>query len=211
MAWISPLYERWVFSPLLSMADRALAGARAELLQQAEGRVLELGIGSGCSLRYYTASVTELVGLEPSEALLTQCRKRLEQVPEAPPTKLLEGDAESLPWQDDCFDAVVAFLVFCTIADPARAAREMRRVLRPGGRLIFFEHVRAPEAKLARWQENLNPIWSRMACGCQLNRDTRQCFEQAGFDMSAVQVHRHPDIPLPLVKPVIEGVVSAPC
>ena len=207
MAWISPLYERWVFSPMLSMADRALTGVRAELLRQAQGRVLELGIGSGSSLRYYTPEVTELVGLEPSAALLAQCRKRLEQIPEAPPTKLLQGDAESLPWPDGHFDAVVAFLVFCTIGEPARAAREMRRVLRPGGQLIFFEHVSAREPGLARWQQRLNPLWSRMACGCQLNRDTRRCFEQAGFDMADVQVHRHPDIPLSLVKPVIEGVV----
>lgn len=209
MAWISPLYERWVFSPLLSMADRALSGVRADLLRQAQGRVLELGIGSGSSLRYYTPAVTELVGIEPSDTLLAQCRKRLDQIAEAPPTTLVQGGAESLPWPDGHFDTVVAFLVFCTIGEPDQAAREMRRVLRPGGQLIFFEHVRASEANLASWQQRLNPLWSRVACGCQLNRDTRRCFERAGFDMTDVRVHRHPDIPLPLVKPVIEGVVPA--
>jgi len=203
----SQLYERLVFSPLLSVADKALAGVRGQLLQQAHGRVLELGIGSGLSLGYYSDRVTELTGLEPSGALLDQCRSRLEGLPSAPPTTLVRGGAEVLPWPDEHFDTVVAFLVFCTIGDPDAAAREIRRVLRPGGRLVFFEHVGAPEARLARWQHRLNPLWSRMACGCQLTRDTRACFAAAGFDMTDVNIRRHPAIPLPLVKPTIEGVV----
>lgn len=206
---LGPLYERFVFSPVLAMADRALSGARSGLLQQARGRVLEIGVGSGLSLDYYGADVQALVGLEPSAELLQQCRKRLAERPGAMPTELIEGSAERMPWPDNSFDTVVAFLVFCTIPDPDAAAREMRRVLKPDGQLIFFEHVQAPEQHLARWQNRLNPCWRPIACGCNLNRDTGSVFERAGFDMSGTRVHHHPDIPLPLVRPVIEGVVGA--
>lgn len=209
MSRIGTLYERFVFSPILSMADRALAGARSGLLEQARGRVLEIGIGSGLSLDYYGEDVQELVGLEPSTELLEQCRHRLEKRSGSVPTDLVAGGAERMPWPDNSFDTVVAFLVFCTIPDPQTAAREMYRVLKPGGKLIFFEHVKAPETSLARWQQRLNPYWRPMACGCNLDRDTRSVFEQAGFDMTGTRVHHHPDIPLPLVRPVIEGVVGA--
>lgn len=211
MALGAALYERLVFSPLLSLADKALSRVRGDLLRQARGRVLELGIGSGLSLSYYGSEVTELVGLEPSATLLAQCQQRLErrgQSPAAPPTTLVQASAESLPWPDDHFDTVVAFLVFCTIADPAQAIREVRRVLRPGGQLLFFEHVAAQEPGLARWQRRVNPLWQHMACGCQLTRDTRRLFLEAGFSMEPVPVRRHPDIPLPLLSPTISGAVT---
>lgn len=209
MGRIGALYERFVFSPLLGVADRALSGVRSNLLQQARGRVLEIGIGSGLSLDYYSADVQQVVGIEPSAELLTQCRKRLDSHPGMPPTELVQCGAERLPFGDDEFDTVVAFLVFCTIPEPEAAAREMHRVLKPGGQLIFFEHVHAPEPGLARWQDRLNGLWQPIACGCNLNRDTRAVFERAGFDVSDVRVRHHPDIPLPLVRPVIEGTVLA--
>ena len=209
MSRIGTFYERFVFSPVLAMADRALSGARVELLEHARGRVLEIGIGSGLSLDYYGDGVEELVGLEPSTALLQQCRERLTVSSQAPNTELVASSAECMPWPDNSFDTVVAFLVFCTIPDPEAAAREMNRVLKPDGQLIFFEHVQAPEQRLARWQNRLNRCWQPLACGCNLNRDTRSVFERAGFDMSGIRTHHHPDIPLPLVRPVIEGVVGA--
>lgn len=209
MGPIGAFYERFVFSPLLGMADRALSDVRSNLLQQARGRVLEIGIGSGLSLDYYSADVQQLVGIEPSEELLAQCRKRLDSYTGTPSTELVQCGAEKLPFEDNEFDTVVAFLVFCTIPEPERAAREMRRVLKPDGQLIFFEHVHASEPGLARWQDRLNPLWKPIACGCNLNRDTRSVFERAGFDMSDIRVHHHPAIPLPLVRPVIEGSVLA--
>ena len=208
MGRIGALYERFVFSPLLGMVDRALSDARANLLKQARGRVLEIGIGSGLSLDYYPADVQQVVGIEPSAQLLDSCRERLDTHAGMPATELVHAGAESLPFRDDSFDTVVAFLVFCTIPEPDRAAREMRRVLKPDGQLLFFEHVHATEPRLARWQDRLNPLWQPLACGCNLNRDTRAVFERAGFDMRNVRVHPHPDIPLPLVKPVIEGRVT---
>ena len=203
------LYERFVFSPLLRVADRVLSQVRSDLLSQARGRVLEIGIGSGLSLDYYGPDVEQLVGIEPCAPLLAQCRARLGRLPGAPATELVQCGAERLPFEDDAFDTVVAFLVFCTIPEPERAAREIRRVLKPDGRLLFFEHVHAAEPGLARWQNRINPLWKPLTCGCNLNRDTRSLFARAGFDMSAVRVGRHPSIPMPLVSHVIEGVVPA--
>ncbi len=202
---LAGFYERHVFSPVLKLAERTLADVRRELLSQASGEVLEIGIGSGLSLSHYGPAVERIVGLEPSEVLLGECQERVASRHEGPPVELVQAGAESMPFEDNRFDTVVAFLVFCTIPEADRAALEMVRVLKPGGRLLFFEHVAAPEPGLARWQQRLNPLWRPLACGCNINRDTRRVFERAGFDMSGVEVRRHPDIPLPLVQPVIEG------
>ena len=202
---LAGFYERHVFSPVLKLAERTLADVRRELLSQASGEVLEIGIGSGLSLSHYGPSVERIVGLEPSEVLLDECRERVGSRHEGPPVELVQAGAEAMPFEDNRFDTVVAFLVFCTIPEADRAALDMARVLKPGGRLLFFEHVAAREPGLARWQRRLNPLWKPLACGCNITRDTRRVFERAGFDMSNIEVRRHPDIPLPLVQPVIEG------
>ncbi len=205
---LAAFYERYVFSPVLKLAERQLSDVREELLRQASGEVLEIGIGSGLSLNHYGPDVERLVGLEPSEALVAECRERVADRRDGPPVELVQAGAEAMPFEDNRFDTVVAFLVFCTIPEADRAALEMARVLKPGGRLLFFEHVAAREPGLARWQRRLNPCWKPLACGCNITRDTRRVFERAGFDMGGVEVRRHPDIPLPLVQPVIEGNVG---
>ncbi|MEQ6886305.1 class I SAM-dependent methyltransferase [Salicola sp. Rm-C-2C1-2] len=202
---LAAVYERYVFSPVLKLAERRLADVRKELLSQASGQVLEIGIGTGLSLSYYGPHVERIAGLEPSEVLLAECRERVARRHDGPPVELMQAGAEAMPFGANRFDTVVAFLVFCTIPEADRAALEMARVLKPGGRLLFFEHVSAGEPGLARWQQRLNPLWRSLACGCNINRDTRRVFEGAGFDMGGVEVWRHPDIPLPLVQPVIEG------
>lgn len=198
-------YEQHVFLPVLKLAERRLADVRSELLSQASGEVLEIGIGSGLSLSYYGPDVERIAGLEPSEVLLAECREQVASRHDGPPVELVQAGAEAMPFEANRFDTVVAFLVFCTIAEADRAALEMARVLKPGGRLLFFEHVGARESGLACWQQCLNPLWKPLARGCNINRDTRRVFEGAGFDMSDVVIRRHPDIPLPLVQPVIEG------
>lgn len=205
---LAAFYERYVFSPVLTLAERKLADVRETLLGQASGEVLEIGIGSGHSLGHYGPAVERVVGLEPSSALLEECRARVAGRNGGPPVELVQAGAEAMPFEDNRFDTVVAFLVFCTIPEADRAALEMARVLKPGGRLLFFEHVTASEPGLAGWQRRFNPGWKKLACGCNLNRDTRRVFERAGFAMGGIEVRRHPDIPLPLVQPVIEGNVG---
>lgn len=200
-------YENRIFPRMLNVADRAFRRERAHLLGEAAGDVLEIGIGTGNSLEYYSHQMTSLTGIEPHKGLLEQAQARLQalDVRLAERVTLVEGDAGQLPFADDSFDTVVAFLVFCTLPDPARAAAEVRRVLRPGGRLLFFEHVQAGTRSLARWQQRCNPLWRHLACGCNLNRDTRRTFEAAGFQIRMLSSYRHPKILLPLVAPVILG------
>ncbi|MFE8071247.1 class I SAM-dependent methyltransferase [Marinobacteraceae bacterium S3BR75-40.1] len=205
MKTLSRWYEAHVFPHLLEVTDRALREDRHQLLHQATGDVLEIGIGSGNSLPWYGTAVNRLVGLEPSADLLSHCREKLaEQVPPFP-VELVQAGAEDLPFPENHFDTVVAFLVFCTIPEPERAARELRRVLKPGGRVLVFEHVRSERPGVARWQTRVDPVWKHLACGCHLDRDTANVFARAGFDTSRLTHWRHPRIPLPLLAPVISG------
>ena len=114
------------------------------------------------------------------------------------------GDAQQLTFQDNSFDTAVAFLVFCTIPDPQKAAKELFRVLKPGGQLLFFEHVAAEKPSTARWQARLNPYWNKVACGCHLNRDTTKIFEDAGFEFDEFKKYHLPKAPS-VVSTVIQG------
>ena len=197
-------YADRIFPFLLDRATRRYREDRRTLLSRARGRVLELGVGTGTSLGDYPPEVAEVVALDPSRALLDRARRRR---PAVPPVRLLEARAESLPFAAATFDTVVASLVFCTISGPDRAAREMLRVLRGDGRVLVFEHVRADEARVSRWQDRLNPFWKPVAVGCNLNRDTRSILEEAGFAFDEAREYHHPDVPA-LVAPTLWGVAS---
>lgn len=188
-------YEDHVFPFFLDVATRPFRRDRERLVAQARGRVLEIGVGTGANLQYYTAAATEVVGLEPSAAMLVDADSRARAL--AGPTRFtfVQGGAEALPFPDESFDTVVACLVFCTIPDFEDAAREAHRVLRPGGELLFFEHVAHPAAGVRRWQERLNPLWRRLACGCNLNRDTANVFRRAGFAFTEFEAFEHPAVP----------------
>src|SRR3954451_5188655 len=157
-------YDRFMAS-----AERNDLGARRRaLLAQARGRVLELGAGTGVNLEHYGPEVTELVLLEPAEPMA----RRLEPKAAARGATVVRAGAEALPFDDDSFDTVVATLVLCTVPDLDRALDEIRRVLKPDGRLLFLEHVQADDPGLAKWQRRLNPIQKRFACGWPLDRAT---------------------------------------
>lgn len=199
------LYADRIFPVLLDRATRRYHDPRRELLSEARGRVLELGVGTGTSLRDYPPEVSRVVALDPSRALLARAKGR---IPEHVAVSLLEARAEALPFGAESFDTVVASLVFCTIPGPSAAAREIRRVLRPGGRVLVLEHVRAEAERLAWWQDRLDPLWKPVAVGCHLNRDTRTVLEEAGFMFEVVREYRHPDVPA-LVAPTLWGVARA--
>lgn len=183
-------YRRYVAPRLthLAMRQRRLLPFRQRVIGAAEGRVLEIGIGSGLNFPLYGGAVTSVIGLEPSSELLRMARARAERA--AVPITLLDASAETIPLDSESIDAVVTTWTLCTIPNAARALAEMRRVLRPGGALLFVEHGRAPEPGLARWQDRLDPLWSRLASGCHLNRKIDDLIGGNGFRIEALEKAR---------------------
>ena len=152
----------------LAMRRRDLAAYRSRVVPAADGRVLEIGVGSGLNLPFYSRSVERLIGLDPSPKLLSMLRRNLS--PNMPSLELIEGSAEAIPLDNDSVDTVVTTWTLCSIPDAARALREVHRVLRSTGRLLFIEHGRAPEPNVRWWQDHLTPAWKRIGGGCHLNR-----------------------------------------
>lgn len=185
-------YEDRIFPPLLDVATRPFRRDRQALIARASGRVLEIGMGTGANLPYYTGLATEVVGLEPSKAMLAEAEKTAARLSGQTRYRFVVGSAEAMPFPDQSFDTVVACLVFCTIPDARGAAREALRVLRPGGDLLFFEHVAHPRPSVHRWQQRVNPLWRRLACGCELTRDTQSVFADAGFLFTELETLEHP-------------------
>lgn len=154
-----------------------LARLRPGVVGQATGRVLELGVGTGLNLAHYHQGV-HVHAVEPDPHMLRRARERARDLPF--PVELLQVGAEALPFQDASFDTVVATFVFCTIPDPAAAAAEALRVLKPGGRLLFAEHVLATQPGWAAFQRAVDPAWQSVAGGCSLARDPVALLLQAG-------------------------------
>ena len=169
----------------LSMRNRELAAYRERVLRSAAGRVLEIGIGSGLNLPFYADRVTQVVGLEPAPRLLEMTREAAKH--HKIPVELVSASAESIPFPDDAFDTVVTTWTLCSIPVVSAALNEMRRVLKPTGRLLFVEHGRAPEENVRRWQDRLTPVWKRIGGGCHLNRPIRELIEGAGFRIEHLQ------------------------
>src|SRR5215813_4485240 len=163
----------------LTMRRRDLAAYRGRVIPAAEGRVLEVGIGSGFNLPFYSRNVERLIGLDPSPKLLAMVQRNLRA--DAPSVELVEGSAEAIPLESNSVDTVVTTWTLCSIPDAAGALREMHRVLRPTGRLLFIEHGRAPEANLRWWQDRLTPAWKWIGGGCHLNRAIQTLIEDAAF------------------------------
>jgi len=194
--------------------DRMMAGSekaglrshREALLAKAGGDVLEIGGGTGANLAFYGDGVETLTLTEPEEPM----RRRLERKAgeRASDVRVVDASAERLPFEDGSFDVAVSTLVLCTVEDQPRALQELRRVLRPGGRLLFMEHVRADGPRLARWQDRLNGVQKRFACGCNCNRATVDAIRAAGFEVADLQRETFPKGP-PLVRPLVVGVAVA--
>jgi len=172
-----------LYEPVLRVSERnGLADLRADLLAQARGRTLELGAGTGLNLGHYPAAVTGLVLTEPEAPMAARLEQRVRARGAA--VRVVRAGAEELPFADGSFDTVVATLVFCSVTDLERSLVESRRVLAPGGQLLFLEHVRHPDAKRARHQQRLTPIQRRLACGCHLDRATPAAITAAGFALT---------------------------
>jgi ubiquinone/menaquinone biosynthesis C-methylase UbiE len=188
------IYDRM----LATQEEAGLRDHRRAIVSQSRGRVLEIGAGTGLNLAHYGPEATELVLTEPEEPMARRLRARLTR------GEVVEAPAERLPFADDSFDTVVSTLVLCTVPDQPRALEEIRRVLKPDGRLLFLEHVRSHDEKVARWQDRLLPAWRFVGHGCHPNRDTAAALARAGFDLE-LESWRLPKAPA-IVRPAIEGV-----
>jgi ubiquinone/menaquinone biosynthesis C-methylase UbiE len=169
----------------LVMGNQRLVPYRERVIGSAEGRVLEIGIGSGLNLPFYRPAVREIVGLEPVPQLIAMARQVAERTPI--PVTFIQESAEAIPLEDDTVDTVVTTWTLCTIPQAYRALDEMRRVLKSSGRLLFVEHGLAPDVGVRRWQNWLTPAWKRIGGGCHLNRPIRTMIENAGFRLDRVE------------------------
>ena len=192
------LYDR----SLKATEEAGLRETRRRALARASGRTVDLGAGTGANLDLYPEAVTELVLAEPDPHMLRKLREKAAKRGLA--AGIVEAPAEALPFPDSSFDTAVFTLVLCTVPDPAAALAEAARVLRPGGRLLFVEHVRSSEAGVARWQDRLEKPWRFLGDGCHCNRDTVAAIEASPLTVEAVEHGRLPKAP-PIVRPLATG------
>jgi ubiquinone/menaquinone biosynthesis C-methylase UbiE len=184
---IGDLYDRHVMPRLVTYAcsQGQVMKRRAALVPLARGDVFELGAGGGINQQFYDASaITSYAGIDPHEKLLDGARAAARA--KGWPADLRAGVGEAVPFPDSSFDTVVCTFTLCSVEDQAQVLSEMRRILRPGGKVLFLEHGRAPDANIARWQDRIEPVWKRMAGGCHLTRPIGSAFRGAGFEVEPI-------------------------
>jgi len=198
----STLYDRC----FKAAEEAGLREMRRDVTAGARGRVLEVGAGTGLNLELYPLDVSDLTLVEPDPHMVKQLRQRVADLGSA--AQVVEAPGEKLPFEDDSFDTVVVTLVLCTVPDPTATLAEIKRVLTPAGQFLFMEHVRSPDAGLAKWQDRLEKPWRFLGDGCHCNRDTEANLKAAGFELSDVE---HPTLPKapPIVQPMASGVARS--
>lgn len=178
-----PVFAR-LYGRFAPMGERAgVAGHRDELLAGLAGRVVEVGAGSGLCFPHYPATVSEVVAVEPEPYLLHLAAISAKAAPV--PVQVVDATAENLPFEDCSFDAAVASLMLCSVPDQGAALAAMHRVVRPGGQLRFYEHVRSGQPGKARLQDRVDSVWSHLLGGCHPNRDTPSAIAAAGFEVQS--------------------------
>lgn len=188
-----PFYKDVVLPRLchLAMRNRQLVPYRRRAVGSAQGRVLEIGAGSGLNLAFYGAPVREVLALEPAPRLIAMAQR---SAAATVPVTFIEGSAEAIPLDDNSVDTVVTTWTLCTIPRAIVALREMRRVLRASGRLVFVEHGLAPEESVRGWQDRLTPLWRRISGGCHLNRPIRAMIEGSGYRLERLETGYMPGL-----------------
>lgn len=179
---------------------------RAQFLAPARGRCLEIGAGTGLNLERWPQEIDELVLSEPDPHMVPRLRTKVEETGRR--AEVVQAPAEKLPFPDHSFDTIALTHVLCTVPEPQAALREFARVLKPGGRFLFLEHVRSPDPGLARWQDRLHGAWYLFGNGCHCNRDTLATVEASPLDVEQAERDEIPRA-VPLVKPMISGSARA--
>lgn len=189
------LYGQHIFPRLMDwvMGGEEFQRLRAALLAEARGDVLEIGFGTGLNLPHYPRTVSSLSIVDPAEILPQKVRARASGLPF--PIRRHHVTAETLPFGDRQFDTLVSTWTLCTVPDPVKALRELRRVLKPDGSFLFLEHGRSDDAKVAAWQDRINPVQNILGCGCNLNRRIDRLIEQGGLRIVHLERFRMPHVP----------------
>ena len=190
------LYDKYVLPKFLNCAcgSNPVARQRQKVVPLVEGKVLEIGIGSGLNLPFYDKSnIDELWGLDPSEELSDMARKVADS--ENIEVNFISSGAEEIPLPDKYFDSVLITYTMCTIPEVARANREIKRVLKTGGKLIFCEHGEAPDENIRKWQKRINPFWGKLAGGCNIDRKIPTLIQNSGFEIVELEEMYLPKTP----------------
>ncbi len=190
------LYERYILPHMINMGcgTRSVQEQRKKVVPLAEGRVLEIGIGSGLNIPYYNSKKVEFVwGLEPSEGMRKKARKNLDQ--SVVEIKWLDLPGEEIPLEDNSADTVLLTYTLCTISDWHTALQQIHRVIKPSGKLLFCEHGAAPDKSVLKWQNRINPIWKIICGGCHLNRPIPKYIEKGGFSIKNMEAQYMPKTP----------------
>ena len=190
------LYEKYVLPKFLNCAcgSKPVSYQRKKVVPLAEGKVLEIGIGSGLNLPFYDkAKIDEIWGLDPSEELSEMAKQVADE--ESMEVKFISSGAEDIPLPDNYFDTVLVTYTMCTIPEVQRANQEIRRVLKDDGKMIFCEHGEAPDQNIRKWQNRINPLWGKMAGGCNINRKIPSLIQESGFDIIEMEEMYLPNTP----------------
>lgn len=190
------LYEKYLLPKFLNCAcgSKPISYQRKKVVPMAEGKVLEIGIGSGLNLPFYDKSkLDELWGLDPSEGLSEMAKQVADE--EAMEVNFISAGAEEIPLPDNHFDSVLVTYTMCTIPEVHRANKEIQRVLKGNGRLIFCEHGEAPDKNIKKWQNRINPLWKKLAGGCNINRNIPSLIQESGFDIVDLEEMYLPSTP----------------
>ncbi len=178
----------------IACGTKPILKQREKIVPQAEGRVLEIGMGSGINIRYYNPDKVEKIwGLEPSAGMRQKAKSRVESAPFD--LEWLDLPAEEIPLDDKSVDTIVLTYTLCTIPDWLSAVKQMRRVLKSSGKLLFSEHGKAPDASVKKWQDRINPLWMKIAGGCHLNRDIPELLIEGGFNIKEMDTLYVPSTP----------------
>lgn len=189
-------YDKYILPSFLNCAcgSKPIKYQRSKVVPMAEGVVLEVGIGSGLNIPYYNSTkISAIIGLDPSEELNNMAKKVAAD--KSLEVDFILGSAEAIPLPDNHVDSVLVTYTMCTIPDALSANKEMRRVLKPGGKMIFCEHGLAPDEGVAKWQARIDPYWGKIAGGCHLNRDIPQLIRSAGFNIQSMEQMYLPSTP----------------